>query len=402
MVRSTYRPYDKLSKSQRWRRKKERNYHSEFNAPITHNSAFLSAETSSAESISSSSQKSTTLPSSKEEDSNKCIIMNSLDKNSASTSPVVCNVRTNLSNEDIAAVDRCNVTDSGPCCAESINFKAKEVALTRKMSLRQDIASWALLEKNVPKTAIASLLKILSRYHEEIPLSVASLFPPSNLRYESMLKGEYVHVANWIVSLKNLISYQAPETNLVHLLVNVDGLPLFKSSPDYRLYPILVKVLEIKSRPICVGIYCSNKSMDREMPPPDIFLKSFLDDVKSLAEDGLKVHDKVYLLKNCVTYICDAPARASLKLIKGHSAYNSCERCTITGEYHDYKVCFIGEGERRTDISFKNQVDEMHHKGVSVLAQSADMVSSFVLDSMHMVYLGIVKRLLSWWKGVPR
>ena len=37
-------------------------------------------------------------------------------------------------------------------------------------------------------------------------------------------------------------------------------------------------------------------------------------------------------------FVCDAPVRSGLKNIKSHTGYNSCERCTITGEYVGNRV----------------------------------------------------------------
>lgn len=98
--------------------------------------------------------------------------------------------------------------------------------------------------------------------------------------------------------------------------------------------------------------------------------------------------------------ILDAPARAFLKCIKGHSGYFSCERCTEEGVYvytnGDIKnttkkevskknvtvttsnkkkklkknvnrghVCLIGtEADLRTDKSFREQRQEDHYKGI--------------------------------------
>ena len=35
-------------------------------------------------------------------------------------------------------------------------------------------------------------------------------------------------------------------------------------------------------QPICAGIYCSEKLTNREMPPSDVFLEKFLDDLSVL------------------------------------------------------------------------------------------------------------------------
>lgn len=55
----------------------------------------------------------------------------------------------------------------------------------------------------------------------------------------------------------------------------------------------------------------------------------------------------------------------------------------------------------RTDAMFDEMIDEEHHRGDSILRQlKVGMVSPFPLDFMHLVCLGIMRRiLLLWMKG---
>ncbi len=50
----------------------------------------------------------------------------------------------------------------------------------------------------------------------------------------------------------------------------------------------------------------------------------------------------------------------------------------------------------RTDATFRNQVHKNHHKGRSPLLHlKINLISSFPLDYMHLVFLGVFKRLLT-------
>lgn len=102
-------------------------------------------------------------------------------------------------------------------------------------------------------------------------------------------------------------------------------------------------------------------------------------------------------------FICDAPARAFLKYTKGHSGYNSCERCTEHGIRMDNKVVFPDlKAPLGTDAQFTDMIDEEHHHGVSPLQElGIGMVSSCALDYMHLVCLGNVRKLLSLWIKGP-
>ena len=55
----------------------------------------------------------------------------------------------------------------------------------------------------------------------------------------------------------------------------------------------------------------------------------------------------------------------------------------------------------RTDRNFADMIDDEHHKGPSPLAGVVGMVSQFPLDYMHLVCLGVVKRLIYIWLKGP-
>ena len=90
---------------------------------------------------------------------------------------------------------------------------------------------------------------------------------------------------------KNLITDTAIE---YHVIINIDGLPLFEHSPDYKIYSILVSIYKTKMQPICAGVYCSKKSTNREMPPSDVFLQELLDDL------SLSLNYKAFFIKQHV------------------------------------------------------------------------------------------------------
>lgn len=105
----------------------------------------------------------------------------------------------------------------------------------------------------------------------------------------------------------------------------------------------------------------------------------------------------------CIT--CDAPARQLIKCIKGHGGYFACERCTIKGEREGYKTVFFSTEEpERTDESFDNfEYQGTHQHFLSPLVGSGiKCVKDFALDYMHLICLGVVKRLLQYLKEGPR
>lgn len=131
-----------------------------------------------------------------------------------------------------------------------------------------------------------------------------------------MCGGHYVHFPNWISGLKKVIKEsglpQNKSDSKIDLLINNDGLPLFRHSPDYNLHPILITVHGIQSRPVCARIYCSGKCLRREMPPPDKFLSYFLKDIFEIYENSIIVNGSKFSLNSYGIFVCDAPARSSV------------------------------------------------------------------------------------------
>ena len=92
--------------------------------------------------------------------------------------------------------------------------------------------------------------------------------------YARMCNIEYCHFPNWMESLKSLLMFHfncCTGAVNYYLMINCDGLPLFRHSPDYKLYPILVSLFGVSMCPLCAGVYCTEQSKQREIPHPAIF-----------------------------------------------------------------------------------------------------------------------------------
>ena len=102
-------------------------------------------------------------------------------------------------------------------------------------------------------------------------------------------------------------------------------------------------------------------------------------------------------------FICDAPARSFVKNTKAHNAYHGCDKCTDPGKYISNRMTFpSSSAPLRTDTEFDEMADESHHKGPSPFnSLRVNMVTSFPLDYMHLVCLGVVRRLILGWMRGP-
>ena len=187
--------------------------------------------------------------------------------------------------------------------------------------------------------------------------------------------------------------------NVVVLNINVDGLPLFRSS-NLQIWPILCSVQRFQ--PFVVALFCGTAK------PASVsdFMSDFLEDVNRLQQDGIAFQDEILKVK-VGSFICDAPARSFLKCIKGYNAFYSCERCTIRGKYLGHRVTYNYDSEEnicpRTEEEFSRQSYENHQSGHSPLVDAGlPCIKSFVLDYMHLVCLGVVRRILVFLRQGPR
>lgn len=84
--------------------------------------------------------------------------------------------------------------------------------------------------------------------------------------------------------------------------------------------------------------------------------------------------------------------------VKGHMAYFGCNMCTEEGDYIN-SMTFPGvNAQRRTDESFRGKINEEYHKGPPPLELLPIILISVVtLDYMHVVCIGVMKRMISFW-----
>ncbi len=273
---------------------------------------------------------------------------------------------------------------------------------TDETLLPKQVAEWTC-RNSVTQTAVNELLSIFRPFHACLPADARTLLKTPTvyeIRDLACQSGQYHHFGiekGILLTLKNLKTFTAADQ--VILQFNIDGLPLFKSSA-VDFWPILGLIKQAGCKPFLVGLYCGKKK------PLDVadYLKDFIPELHHLLQNGLVVNDSTVPVKvDC--FVCDAPARAYLKNIKSHCAYFGCEKCQQEGDHVNNKMTFpLTNAPLRNDEDFNKMTHEEHHHGPSALSVlPIGLVTDFVYDYMHLVCLGVVRRLLNYWlKGPPR
>lgn len=279
-------------------------------------------------------------------------------------------------------------------------FSSKEMlAPIENNSFETDLGCWAT-ECNVPQITVNKLLKLMKRYEliktEKLPQDCRTLLAGPKLtigNIRNVIPGRYYHFG-LKSGIKTFLSTKLTEINLA---IGVDGLPLSKSS-NSQFWPILAYIIGVEKTVFPVGIYhgytkpkCTNE-----------FLSDFILEAKELITEGIVLNGSIIQVR-IKLFICDAPAKSFILNIKGHSGFYSCSRCIQEGEYYERRVCFPyskNKSVKKTHKDYVNMTYEDSHIGtISKLVEleGLDVVSAFPLDYMHLVCLGVTRKLITLW-----
>jgi hypothetical protein len=217
----------------------------------------------------------------------------------------------------------------------------------------------------------------------------------------------YIYIENTLNTFcyNNKINIQENED--FQLAVNIDGLPLSKSS-NSSFWPILCSVKSIKALIKEVFLVALYHGSEKPKPCND-FLKDFVNECVHLSNNGILINSFKYNFR-ILMLICDSPAKSFVLSIKNHTGYFSCTKCNQEGDMYNNVLCFI-ETERfckRTDLSFRTIAQPEHHTGSSIFLDipNFNMIDNVPIDYMHNLLLGGMKRLLchkryGWIYGKP-
>lgn len=269
-------------------------------------------------------------------------------------------------------------------------------------SLSQQLQNW-VNENNITHTALRKLLSVLRPFvSEHIPKDPRTLLKtPKSTKVISMGSGIYTHIGvaySVRQQLKAVPNKYIPK--IIYLDYNVDGLPISKSTNSnvWPIQGIIRNFDDFKLPPFVVGIYHGYEK------PKDSneYLKSLYDELLFLQNNTVKIGESEVLLK-VRSFICDTPAKTFLTGTKGHTGYFGCSNCVQEGTYIDRRMCFTEtNAQLRTDESFRMRKQTEHHLFDPILEKAGmGMVSQFPLDYLHLVCLGVMKKLLTLWTEGP-
>ena len=278
----------------------------------------------------------------------------------------------------------------------SIFSSSSDEDIINKAALLSDLANWSI-SHNISHNSLNDLMKLLQKnVNPNLPSDARTVLnTPRSIPIASKFGGEYVYLG---IKSGVLECPALQGLSKISLVINVDGLPLFKSA-DVEVWPILGLIEDSNSPPFIIALWSGSGKPNCV----DDFLKDFLTEYASLSETGIET-ERGMLQFSLRCFSCDAPARQYLKCTKGHTGYYACERCSVEGEMHDHTMTFeITDAPLRTDGQFSACNYSFHqHKKSILIDYGFPCVSKFVLDYMHLVCLGVVRRMLNFFHSGPR
>ncbi|XP_065671445.1 uncharacterized protein LOC136089405 [Hydra vulgaris] len=279
-----------------------------------------------------------------------------------------------------------NYGDVGDIAVENSLYSSIDTLTSTKDFLYE----WSL-EYCIKDDALNALLFHLNKFTPSIPKCRQTLqksLQKVNVLYVS--GGDYIYLG-----VESAIDYYISTVGnkeKLDLVVSIDGAPMYNSK-NPSIWPILITIN--RKRPHAVAIWHGQGKPNNL----DEYFKDFILEMKKLQINGYK-----QLQVTIKAFVCDAPARAFVKCIIGHSGYHSCERCIAVGAQKDGVRLLKTTALLCTDMAFKNNLykKEGHQlESLSLFVQlSFPMVTGFPLDYMHLVCLGVVKKpLINWCKS---
>lgn len=280
--------------------------------------------------------------------------------------------------------------------------------------LEKKLRQWALQNLNTlclnVVTALLSALR--SEGFTDLPKTAQTLLGTNHCRMLQQMKGGKNTVGQFIylgieAGLKKIISNKYKEEEIA-VFVHIDGMQIFQNS-TMQVWPVAIKMFHEKyvTKPFVTAIFCG----EGKPHSASEFLENFITEANNLINNGLILHMRNYKFK-ILGIIADTPARAFLKCCKNSGGFFACERCTTQGvsvstnkrrqkgEKHTSKRVYPEINcKKRTKKSFEKKKQPGHHQPnldcplLSLV--NFNPVKDVLLDSMHLLYSGVMKNLLA-------
>lgn len=170
---------------------------------------------------------------------------------------------------------------------------------------------------NFTHAALDEILKLISPAYTFLPSTAKTLLhTPRKVETIPFDNGDMCYFGVEYCLIRKLQNGGLKQNiSTIKLIINIDGLPIFKSSST-NLWPILGRSDDlVDDRVFMIACFCGEGKPSNL----DHYLNPFIEEVSSLRKHGFQYKGK-RLHAEIECFSTDASARAMLKMIKGHTS----------------------------------------------------------------------------------
>lgn len=273
------------------------------------------------------------------------------------------------------------------------DFSVNNDNLEEEFNLRDFLTNWAITFQ-IRQNCLTSLLKGLQKDgHTDLPGDARTLLSTQKKIIACPLDtGQYSHYG-LEKRLVNQLKWVDPKKipDIIELHLNVDGLPLSKSSSS-QTWPILVKIINCPGyhcNPFAVGIFAGYGKPGN----PNSYLEPMISEYLDLNNDGFIFNDRK-LKVSIRLFTADTVARNYILCFPPH--YSRCGRCKQLGKTVLHRRVFLeNDSPLRTDSDFREGVPGKYKNLLCPLEGIGMSITTQVpLDPMHLLDKGVGKKHL--------
>lgn len=196
----------------------------------------------------------------------------------------------------------------------------------------------------------------------------------------------------------------------VTITFNSDGSPVFKSSKT-SIWPMQLLINELPfeiryEEPIIQALW-----FGKDKPDMSIFLKTLVDEMNEVSENGIlcKINGLTKKIRvYCICCCVDSVARAPVQGLKQLNGYSACSWCLHPGQMVLHKVAEVIKyplldqvPQERQELESIVHIGEKSHGFQAptplLLLKKFNIIDGFVPDPMHCVALGVIKQFTKLW-----
>lgn len=164
-----------------------------------------------------------------------------------------------------------------------------QLSINCEVNLKEFLQWWAITS-GISHNSVTKLLHILCFYHPELPLDARTLLRTPITMQVTLETGIYCHLGLIKALESTLVSHPEFAGDTLDIALNIDGLPLFKST-NSQLWPILAQIKNYKSNPFPIGIFFGQSKPQ----PLELYLENLIGELKVIISNGISFKGKTYL-----------------------------------------------------------------------------------------------------------